>query len=315
MRRRVPAPSGPIAPPVSIPTKECFSEFLPTSDYAPAALHFRLTARDLHPAGGGNSSADLTLTLADNAGPFLVTSPNSGVTYPGGSVADGHLGQGQHRHSSDQHVEREDQPLDGRRPHVPASCSRPSTANDGSRGRDDPERADDYRSREDRGRRQRLLRRLERELHDHHWWAAATASASTSTAASTTAASAASTAATTATATATAASTTTTAAGALPSAERDRPDARSGPGTNPGTALPRRQSAPSPLETGWPGRPSDPARRRGACSQLQGEPGGRQEVIGASDRARGRATRRRRRRVSRRSRFPPDRGRRAAAAP
>ena len=39
--------AGPIAPPVPIPVKECFSEFLPTSDYTPSALHFRLTARDL----------------------------------------------------------------------------------------------------------------------------------------------------------------------------------------------------------------------------------------------------------------------------
>ena len=30
--------TGPIAPPVPIPAKECFSEFLPTSDYTPSAL-------------------------------------------------------------------------------------------------------------------------------------------------------------------------------------------------------------------------------------------------------------------------------------
>ena len=87
--------AGPIAPPVPIPVKECFSEFLPTSDYVgftgtnagpPPELHFRFTARDLRVGGGGNSAADLTLTLAPATGPFLVTAPNSAVTYPGGST-------------------------------------------------------------------------------------------------------------------------------------------------------------------------------------------------------------------------------------
>lgn len=78
--------AGPIAPPVSIPVKECFSEFLPTSDYVLPALHFRVTARDLRPGGGGYSFADLTVTLAGNAGPFRVTAPNAEVTYPSGSV-------------------------------------------------------------------------------------------------------------------------------------------------------------------------------------------------------------------------------------
>ena len=87
-------PPGPIAPPVPIPVKECFSEFLPTTDYIgfagvnlgpPPQLHFRFTARDLRMGGGGNSAADLTLNLATAAGPFLVTAPNTAVTYPGGS--------------------------------------------------------------------------------------------------------------------------------------------------------------------------------------------------------------------------------------
>lgn len=75
-------PTGPIAPPTSIATKECFSEFLPTSDYvgytgvnaSPLSLHFRLTARD---GNGGVSSGDTTVLLAANAGPFRVTSPNT----------------------------------------------------------------------------------------------------------------------------------------------------------------------------------------------------------------------------------------------
>ncbi len=79
-------PTGPIAPPVSIPIKECFSEFLPTSDYVgftevnadPLSLHFRFTARD---GNGGVDSADTTVLLATNAGPFLVSVPNTSVPW------------------------------------------------------------------------------------------------------------------------------------------------------------------------------------------------------------------------------------------
>ncbi|WP_332855526.1 M12 family metallo-peptidase [Duganella sp. S19_KUP01_CR8] len=68
----------------------CFSEFLPTADYvgfganaSPAALNFRLTARD---GRGGVGNASTKLVLAPNAGPFLVTSPNSAVSLDGGST-------------------------------------------------------------------------------------------------------------------------------------------------------------------------------------------------------------------------------------
>jgi hypothetical protein len=81
--------TGPIAPPVSIPVRECFMEFLPTADYvgfsgggfnnsSPLSLHFRFTVRD---GNGGVNAADTTLLLANTAGPFLVTSPNTAVTY------------------------------------------------------------------------------------------------------------------------------------------------------------------------------------------------------------------------------------------
>jgi hypothetical protein len=84
-------PEGPIAPPVPQSITECYAEFLPTSSYvgfagvnaSPLSLHFRLTARD---GRGGVNSADTTLLLATNAGPFLVTSPNTPVTYVGGSA-------------------------------------------------------------------------------------------------------------------------------------------------------------------------------------------------------------------------------------
>ena len=86
-------PTGPIAPPVPIPVKECFAEFLPTARLrrlrghrtrARSRSHFRFTARD---GKGGVNSADTTLLLAPGAGPFLVTSPNTGASrWPGGST-------------------------------------------------------------------------------------------------------------------------------------------------------------------------------------------------------------------------------------
>jgi hypothetical protein len=84
-------PTGPIAQPVPQDVTECFAEFLPTSDYvgfsgvnaSPLSLHFRFTARD---GKGGTNSTDTTLLLATNAGPFLVTSPNTSVNYQGGST-------------------------------------------------------------------------------------------------------------------------------------------------------------------------------------------------------------------------------------
>jgi hypothetical protein len=69
---------------------DCFSEFLPTSAYvgftgvnaSPLSLHFRLTVRD---GRGGVNNATTTLLLATNAGPFLVTAPNTAVMVQGGT--------------------------------------------------------------------------------------------------------------------------------------------------------------------------------------------------------------------------------------
>jgi hypothetical protein len=86
------APAAPTA--VPIPTLECYAEFLPTTDYvgdvlagnnAPAALNFRFTARDLDPVAGGYAFDDVTLVLDKTAGPFLVTSRNTGT--PAAAVA------------------------------------------------------------------------------------------------------------------------------------------------------------------------------------------------------------------------------------
>jgi hypothetical protein len=84
--------TGPIAPPVSQATTECFAEFLPTSSYlgsalagnaSPLSLHMRFTARD---GRGGSNFADTTVLLANTAGPFRVTSPDSAVKWGHGST-------------------------------------------------------------------------------------------------------------------------------------------------------------------------------------------------------------------------------------
>jgi hypothetical protein len=63
---------------------DCYSEYLPKTGY-PGPMHFRLTARDGHPGGGGVNSADTTVNLAAGTGPFLVTSQSSPASYDGGS--------------------------------------------------------------------------------------------------------------------------------------------------------------------------------------------------------------------------------------
>ncbi|MAO79648.1 MAG: hypothetical protein CMH82_03090 [Nocardioides sp.] len=65
---------------------DCYSEFLPTEDYRGAAdvgrrtMHFRLTARDGNPNGGGTSYADVAIKVQRSAGPFLMRSQFSGRT-------------------------------------------------------------------------------------------------------------------------------------------------------------------------------------------------------------------------------------------
>ena len=78
-----PAPLAAGTIPITDPALNCFSEFLPTSDWVGTGdrvLHFRLTARDefTPDAGaddpGGVSWDNLALTVDPAAGPFLVTS-------------------------------------------------------------------------------------------------------------------------------------------------------------------------------------------------------------------------------------------------
>ncbi len=73
----------------TVPQIDCYSEFLPTADYAgftgvnasPARLNFKFTARD---GRGGVNSTGTVLTLAAGTGPFLVTAPNTSATLEGG---------------------------------------------------------------------------------------------------------------------------------------------------------------------------------------------------------------------------------------
>jgi Metallo-peptidase family M12B Reprolysin-like len=66
--------------------RDCYSEFLPTADYAPGELNFRLTARDRRGTGGGVGQDDTKLTLAPDSGPFRVTDTQTGAD-PGGPLA------------------------------------------------------------------------------------------------------------------------------------------------------------------------------------------------------------------------------------
>ncbi|HEX3895147.1 MAG TPA: zinc-dependent metalloprotease family protein [Rudaea sp.] len=45
-------------------------------------LHFRLTVRDNHPGGGATVSTDTTVQVTSSAGPFRVTAPASGASWP-----------------------------------------------------------------------------------------------------------------------------------------------------------------------------------------------------------------------------------------
>ena len=84
MPGRAPAPAV-----VPADIRDCFSEFLPTSDWVgfnnDRTLNFRLTARDYHPNGGGIGRADTKLVLANGTGPFLVTSQAAPTTLLAGS--------------------------------------------------------------------------------------------------------------------------------------------------------------------------------------------------------------------------------------
>ncbi|MEV6375038.1 M12 family metallo-peptidase [Micromonospora musae] len=88
-----PAPAPPATGSASnVPPElvDCYSEFLPTGDWVGVGndrtLHFKLTARDGRPGGGGVGSADVAVALAPDAGPFLVTSQGSAAVLDGGSA-------------------------------------------------------------------------------------------------------------------------------------------------------------------------------------------------------------------------------------
>ena len=71
-------PTAPATGAVPVPTRECFSEWLPTADWVgflrDRTMTFRLTARDGKMGGGGIGFAQTKVTVARFAGPFRVTS-------------------------------------------------------------------------------------------------------------------------------------------------------------------------------------------------------------------------------------------------
>ncbi|HET6940167.1 MAG TPA: M12 family metallo-peptidase [Nocardioides sp.] len=89
-----PAPANPAATLPNGPELECFSEFLPTSDYVgdgtagntEPSLDFRLTARDDKGPNGGTDFDDVKLRIDKTAGPFQVTSQAAPVTYEGNTT-------------------------------------------------------------------------------------------------------------------------------------------------------------------------------------------------------------------------------------
>ena len=76
---------------VPVPIVNCYSEFLPIKGYVGSAgsktprMHFRLTARDTVPGGGGVGHDDVTLRIDQKAGPFLVSSFAKGGSVKAGS--------------------------------------------------------------------------------------------------------------------------------------------------------------------------------------------------------------------------------------
>lgn len=84
-------PAPPPAPTALPPdVRDCYSEFLPTSDWvgflSDRTMNFRLTARDGNPGAGGVASAGTRIVLAPTAGPFLVTSQDAPAALTGGST-------------------------------------------------------------------------------------------------------------------------------------------------------------------------------------------------------------------------------------
>jgi hypothetical protein len=67
----------------------------PSSDWevlasVPRTYAFRVTVRDNSPVGGCNAQDDMQVTVDGGSGPFLVTQPNTSVTWEGGSVHEVH---------------------------------------------------------------------------------------------------------------------------------------------------------------------------------------------------------------------------------
>lgn len=88
-----PTATTPVNQQLPDPLLDCYSEFLPDTDYLGSLgaddrqMDFRLTGRDLSPNGGGLAFDDVTLTVDPSAGPFQVTSQATpGATVQGGTA-------------------------------------------------------------------------------------------------------------------------------------------------------------------------------------------------------------------------------------
>ncbi len=83
IRSRSPSTSGVR----SIPRLEELSSGLPvlgeSSPVLARVMHWRVTARDNRATGGGVASAEMIVNIVSSAGPFRVTSPNTGVSWLG----------------------------------------------------------------------------------------------------------------------------------------------------------------------------------------------------------------------------------------
>jgi len=75
------APATAALPSTTAPTTWLTAEVLPSTA---RTMNFRVTARDNRAGGGGTNEASVAVTTATAAGPFIVTAPNTAVSWAEG---------------------------------------------------------------------------------------------------------------------------------------------------------------------------------------------------------------------------------------